>query len=223
MSVAPTRDAAPTLSTAMREGSRAEHEAAEGSTFMAELLDGRLNATAYADLLLRLRRVYAALEETVAAHATDPVVAAVHDTALERLAAIDADLAHWAPGVDPESVDSAAAAAYVDRIRAGSAWGGLLVAHHYTRYLGDLSGGQAIGRVLQRTFDLPDGVGVSFYDFREIPKPKPYKDAYRARLDALELSHADVDRVVDEVKVVFGLNQALFEELGSQIERYRAA
>lgn len=223
MSVAPTRDAAPTLSLAMREGSRAEHEAAEGSTFMAELLDGRLNATAYADLLLRLRRVYAALEDTVSAHAGDPVVAAVHDTALERLAAIDADLAHWAPGVDPESVDSPAATAYVDRIRAGAAWGGLLVAHHYTRYLGDLSGGQAIGRVLQRTFDLPDGVGVSFYDFQQIPKPKPYKDAYRARLDALELSHADVDRVVDEVKVVFGLNQALFEELGGQIERYRAA
>lgn len=222
MSVAPTRDAAPTLSTAMREGSRAEHEAAEGSTFMAELLDGRLNATAYADLLLRLRRVYAALEETVAAHAGDPAVAAVHDTALERLAAIDADLAHWAPGVDPETVDSPAAAAYVDRIRA-AAWGGQLVAHHYTRYLGDLSGGQAIGRVLQRTFDLPEGVGVSFYDFREIPKPKPYKDAYRARLDALDLSPADVDRVVDEVKVVFGLNQALFEELGGQIERYRAA
>jgi heme oxygenase len=207
----------------MREGSRAEHEAAEGSTFMAELLDGRLNATAYADLLLRLRRVYAALEETVATHAGDPVVAAVHDVALERLAAIDADLAHWAPGVDPGSVDSPAAAAYVDRIRAGAAWGGLLLAHHYTRYLGDLSGGQVIGRVLQRTFDLPEGAGVSFYDFPDIPKPKPYKDAYRARLDALDLSPAEVDRVVDEVKVVFGLNQALFDELGGQIERYRAA
>ena len=74
------------LSTAMREGSRAEHEAAEGSTFMAELLDGRLTAEAYADLLLRLRRVYAALEEVVAEHRDDPIVAAVHDPALERLA-----------------------------------------------------------------------------------------------------------------------------------------
>ncbi|KRC54979.1 MULTISPECIES: heme oxygenase (biliverdin-producing) [unclassified Nocardioides] len=224
MSVATTtRDAAPTLSAAMREGSRAEHEAAEGSTFMAELLDGRLNATAYADLLLRLRRVYAALETTLTEQSADPLVAAVHDAALERLAAIDADLAHWAPGIDPETIDSPAAAAYVDRIRAGATWGGLLLAHHYTRYLGDLSGGQVIGRVLQRTFDLPEGEGVAFYDFPGIPKPKPYKDAYRARLDALGLSEADVERVVDEVKVVFGLNQGLFDELGDQIERYRAA
>lgn len=221
--MSPTETDLVPLSTALREGSRAEHEAAEGSTFMAELLDGRLTAEAYADLLLRLRRVYAALEEVVAEHHDDPVVAAVHDPALERLAAIDADLAHWAPGIDPEGVDSPAATAYVERIRAGAAWGGLLVAHHYTRYLGDLSGGQVIGRVLQRTFDLPEDTGVAFYEFAQIPKPKPYKDGYRARLDALDLTSGEVDRVVDEVRAVFRLNQALFEELGEQIERYRAA
>ncbi|GAA3546535.1 biliverdin-producing heme oxygenase [Nocardioides daeguensis] len=221
--MSPTETDLVPLSTALREGSRAEHEAAEGSTFMAELLDGRLTAEAYADLLLRLRRVYAALEEVLAEHHADPIVAAVHDPALERLAAIDADLAHWAPGVDPEMLDSPAAAAYVERIRAGAAWGGLLAAHHYTRYLGDLSGGQVIGRVLQRTFDLPEDTGVAFYEFAQIPKPKPYKDGYRARLDALDLTSDEVDRVVEEVRAVFRLNQALFEELGEQIERYRAA
>ncbi len=211
------------LSHAMRDGSRAEHEAAESTHFMSELLEGRLTADAYADLLLRLRRVYAALEETLAEQADDPIVAAIQDSALDRLAAIDADLAHWAPGIDPEQVDSPAATAYVDRIRAAAEWGGLLLAHHYTRYLGDLSGGQVIGRMLQRTFDLPEGEGVHFYEFTEIPKPKPYKDAYRARLDALDLSPDEVTRTVDEVRAVFSLNQALFEELGGQIERYRAA
>lgn len=224
MSVATTvPDEVQSLSTAMREGSRAEHQAAESTSFMAELLDGKLTPAAYADLLLRLRRVYAALEETVAAHQDDALVSAVHDSALERLAAIDADLAHWAPGVDPESVDSPAATAYADRIRAAGSWGGLLVAHHYTRYLGDLSGGQVIGRVLQRTFDLPDDTGVAFYEFTEIPKPKPYKDDYRARLDGLGLDAADIARVVDEVRVVFSLNQGIFDELGSQLDRYRAA
>ena len=218
-----TESALVPLSLAMREGSRAEHEAAEGSTFMAELLEGRLTTEAYADLLLRLRRVYAVLEDVVRERAGTPALAAVHDPALDRLAAIDADLAHWAPGVDPEQVDSPAATAYVERIRAGASWGGLLLAHHYTRYLGDLSGGQVIGRVLQRTFDLPEGTGVSFYDFPEIPKPKPYKDGYRARLDALDLTPEEVTRVVDEVRAVFSLNQALFDELGGQIERYRAA
>jgi heme oxygenase len=43
-------DAGPTpaLSTAMREGSRAEHEDAEGSTFMSELLEGRICEEGYA-------------------------------------------------------------------------------------------------------------------------------------------------------------------------------
>lgn len=217
-----------TLSVAMREGSRAEHEAAESTSFMAELLDGRLVAQAYVDYLHRYRTVYAALEDAVRAHASDPLVAAVHDPALERLATIDADLAHWAPDLDPAvPADSPATAAYVARIAeaaglAAAGWGGALVAHHYTRYLGDLSGGQAIGRVLDRTFGL-DGAGTSFYAFTAIPKPKPYKDGYRARLDATGLDADDVMRVVDEVRVVFGLNQAIFVELGEHLPAYRRA
>ena len=83
------------VSAAMREGSMAEHQAAEDSAFMSELLGGRVNERGYADYLLRLRVVYAAMEEIVRAHRADPAVAAVFDTALERLAAIDADLDHW--------------------------------------------------------------------------------------------------------------------------------
>ncbi|MEI7055408.1 biliverdin-producing heme oxygenase [Nocardioides sp. CCNWLW239] len=209
------------LSALMREGSRVQHTAAESSSFMEELLAGRVNEQGYADYLLRLRRVYLALE-TVGHDlaATDPVAAAVHDVALDRLAAIDADLDVWAPDVDGDAVESAAADAYVARIEATRAWGGLYAAHHYTRYLGDLSGGQAIGRLLERYFDL-EGEGVAFYEFTEIPKPKPYKDGYRARLDALDLDLAEKTRIVEEVQVAFGLNQALFEELGARLDLYR--
>lgn len=207
------------LSTAMREGSMAEHEAAEHSSFMTELMGGALVEQAYVDYLLRYRAVYAALETAARSRLDDPAVAAVHDPALERLAAIDADLDHWAPG-GPRRTDSAAADAYVARLEAATAWGGLLVAHHYTRYLGDLSGGQAIGRILDRTYGL-DGAGIAFYDFAAIPKPKPYKDGYRARLDGLDLSAANKQRVVDEVKVAFRLNQAVFTELGQDIDGYR--
>ncbi|WP_300682290.1 heme oxygenase (biliverdin-producing) [Nocardioides sp.] len=221
MSVQQLDHPTPALSTAMRVGSQADHEAAEGSTFMEELLGGRINEAGYAAYLQRLRPVYAALESVAAdlAAAGDPIVGAVHDPILERLASIDADLEHWAPGAAHE-VDSPAAAAYVARIREAAAWGGLFAAHHYTRYLGDLSGGQAIGRILDRAFEL-DGAGIAFYDFTAIEKPKLYKDAYRARLDGLGLSEADVERVVAEVRVAFGLNQALFAELSTQIEEFR--
>ncbi|HRD62616.1 MAG TPA: biliverdin-producing heme oxygenase, partial [Nocardioides sp.] len=129
------------------------------------------------------------------------------------------DLDHWAPGGD-RSVDSPAADRYADRIRTAAAeWGGLYVAHHYTRYLGDLSGGQAIGRILDRDFDL-GGRGIAFYAFASIPKPKPYKDAYRARLDALGTTPAEKARIVSEVQEAFRLNRALFAELGERLPEY---
>jgi heme oxygenase len=224
VTVLDTTDLDAPLSTAMRDGSKTEHEAAEGSTFMSELLAGRINEAGYAAYLLRLRLVYEALESAGRTHHDDPLVGAVHDQDLERLAALDDDLDHWlamagAPGGD-RHVDSPAAAAYAARVTATGEWGGLYVAHHYTRYLGDLSGGQAIGRILDREFDL-GGRGISFYAFPAVPKPKPYKDAYRARLDALGATPEEKARIVSEVQVAFRLNRAMFAELGDQLESFR--
>lgn len=200
--------AARRLSVAMKEGSAAEHDAAEQSLFVTELLAGRVAASGYAEYLLRLRSVYAALEEAVRGRREDPMVCAVYDPALERLSAIDADLEYWCPD-GARAVNSPAAANYAERI-AGSAWGGALVAHHYTRYLGDLSGGRVLRNVLDRTFEL-GGDGLAFYEFPV--RPKPYKDSYRARLDALRPTADETDRIVNEVKVAFGLNRALLDEL----------
>ena len=204
------------LSVAMKQGSAAEHTAAEQSRFVSELLAGWVSAEGYSEYLLRLRVVYAALEDAMRARRTDPMVAAVYDPALERLPAIDADLSYWLPGGSRE-VRSPAATAYGERI-AGVAWGGSLVAHHYTRYLGDLSGGQAMGKVLDRTFGL-GGAGLEFYRFPM--RPKPYKDAYRARLDALRPDARDTDRIVDEVRFAFGLNRAVLDELSNEIPIHR--
>jgi heme oxygenase (biliverdin-producing, ferredoxin) len=201
----------------MRAGSRIEHEAAEQSPFIAELLNGNLVKEAYVDYLVRLRVVYAALETAVRADADDRLVAAVYDPVLERLPAIDADLRDWADTVVSPEVGSSAAEAY--RCRLDSVRGGALLAHHYTRYLGDLSGGQVIRRALDRVYNL-GGKGLAFYDFPM--HAKRYKDSYRARLDHLTLPVEEVEDVVNEVKLAFRLNQALFDELTSNLAAYRA-
>lgn len=209
------------LSAAMKDGSAAEHDEAETSLFVSELLAGRVNEAGYVAYLSRLRTVYATLENVGRALAEDPLVAQVYDPALERVAALDEDLAFWAPDGAPE-LESEAAAEYASVIAASAAWGGLFVAHHYTRYLGDLSGGQAIGALLDRNFGL-GGKGVAFYAFPEIGKTKPYKDEYRRHLDALGegLNVDERDRIVAEVKKAFTLNHALFAELGRDLESYR--
>jgi heme oxygenase len=202
------------LSVAMKEGSAAEHDAAEQSPFMCEMLAGRIGAKGYSEYLLRLRVVYAALEDAIRARRDDPMVAAVYDPALERRSAIDADLEHWLPRGATREVSSPATAAYAERL-ATLTWGGALVAHHYTRYLGDLSGGRGIGKILDRTFGL-GGTGLAFYEFPM--RPKPYKDAYRARLDALCPDSGEIDRIVGEVKFAFRLNQAMFDELTGKVQ-----
>jgi len=208
------------LSAAMREGSRVEHEEAESSAFMAELLDGRVNDLGYATYLARYRGIYAALEDAVRG-CDAPAIEAVYDVRLERLATIEADLTYWRQRVSaPIEATSPATEAYIARLHEVAHDGGLLAAHHYTRYLGDLSGGQAIGRILNRSFEL-DGQGIAFYDFSAIAKPKIFKDGYRERLDALELSGADQDRIVDEVRLAFRLNSDMFAELGERLADFR--
>lgn len=208
-----------TLSTMMREGSRPEHQAAEQSGFMEALMGNRVNQTGYAQYLAMFRPIYAALEEVSEALLDDEIASVVIDSDLYRLPSIDKDLDFWSTwGI--EVVDSPAVAAYVTRVHESAKWGGYFLAHHYTRYLGDLSGGQAIGRILGRSFGLEAGEGLAFYEFSGIPKPKIYKDAYRAKLDAIPLSAEDRERVVAEVRSTFGLNQAIFEELGENIDQY---
>ncbi|WP_143965309.1 heme oxygenase (biliverdin-producing) [Gordonia zhaorongruii] len=211
------------LSVAMKRGSAVEHEDAEGSTFMTALLDGRMSAAGYIAYLQRLRPVYAALESKARELRSDPIAALIVDPALDRLPAIDADLTHWMRITANESLSppaSPATVAYIERIDITSQWAGGFVAHHYTRYLGDLSGGQAIGRILDRTFDL-NGAGTDFYKFDAVGKVKPYKDDYRARLDRIGASMPFEGRaqLVDEVKAAFRLNQALFAELSEVFPR----
>jgi heme oxygenase len=54
---------------------------------------------------------------------------------------------------------------------------------------------------------------VAFYAFPAIPKPKPFKDLYRARVDALELDAAGRAAVVEEARAAFRHNRALFAAL----------
>ena len=208
------------LSVAMRDGSRTQHEQAESASFIADLMGGKVNEAGYVNYLRALAPVYEALERTSRELADHPVVSLLHDTDLERHPSITADIEAWSTGDAAETVcEGRSVQAYVDAIRATVDDPVRFVAHHYTRYLGDLSGGLAIGRILDREFGR-EGSGLSFYDFASIEKPKVYKDEYRARLDALPLTAEERADVVDEVQKAFSHNQAIFLELGEHLEHF---
>ena len=223
MTALDTTPATTPLSVAMREGSRAEHDKAEHSGFTTDLMAGKINALGYLHYLEGLRTVYRALEEVGRELATTSPVDSIHDTQLERSAALDEDIAYWTDRAStPEGHPSAAADAYAERVRATVDNPVRYAAHHYTRYLGDLSGGLAIGRILARTYDIDaHGEGLTFYRFPEIAKPKIYKDGYRDALDAMPLTGEQRDEIVNEVKQAFHCNQAFFVELGQDLATYQ--
>lgn len=205
-----------TLSTMLREGTRPQHETAENQSFVTRLMKGELDREAYADYLAQHYPVYVALEaagEELRAAGLDHGV--VLDELL-RVPSLEADLEFLFGPRWRETIDILPATeAYAARLRETSTWFGGWVAHAYTRYLGDLSGGQAIGQLVQRHYGL-GAEGTSFYRFAAIPKPKVFKDEYRARLDALPFDAAERERVVAEAQRAFDLNAAVFQELGAR-------
>ncbi|MEV7992201.1 biliverdin-producing heme oxygenase [Streptomyces sp. NPDC086077] len=207
------------FSTLIRTASHEQHVEAETSTFMSDLLGGRLGVDAYARYTEQLWFVYEALEAGADRLASDPVAGPFIQPGLFRLPALERDLAHLrGAGWRATLTALPATRAYADRVaRCAREWPAGYVAHHYTRYLGDLSGGQIIRDKAERTWGFAKkGDGVRFYVFEEIGNPAAFKRGYRELLDAIDADELERQRVVAECKEAFALNTAVFRALGEE-------
>ena len=95
----------------------------------------------------------------------------------------------------------------------------LLVAHAYTRYLGDLSGGQILKKIAQRAMNLSDGKGLSFYEFDEVSDEQQFKQNYKKALDSLGLDLQLADQIVAEANLSFTMNMKMFQELDTNFTK----
>jgi heme oxygenase (biliverdin-producing, ferredoxin) len=212
------------FSTLIRVASHEQHTEAETSTFMSDLLGGRLGVDAYARYTEQLWFLYRALEEASGALRDDPVAGPFIKPELMRTAELERDLSHllgprWREGLSPLP----ATAAYAARVtECAHSWPAGYVAHHYTRYLGDLSGGQIIRDKAERTWGFArKGDGVRFYVFEHIANPAAFKRGYRELLDAVNADDLEKQRIIDECKRAFDFNGAVFRELGAATEPHR--
>ncbi len=203
------------FSQRIREETRAAHTRAESAKFIRGFLCGMVDATNYRQLLVNYHHVYSVMERALTASAACAPVAAVTFPALFRTPALVQDLDYFAgPDWAAHLAPSPATRLYARRIEEIARTAPeLLVAHAYTRYLGDLSGGQILKRTLRTALVLPAGVGTAFYDFPQVTGLAAAKQEFRSRLDSLAVSASAHDAMIAEANLVFRHNLALFEEL----------
>lgn len=204
------------FSAALRERSSSAHSSSEGAGFMSDLMKGEGTRADYIALVAQHWFMYDALERAAERMRRDPIASVFISDRLTRLPALEADLefllgADWRDEISPLPTTRR----YVDRIElVGRTWAGGFVAHHYTRYLGDLSGGQFIGRLMARRFGFETN-GIGFYVFDDIADPSAFKDVYRRQLDAAPWDAEEQARVIDEVLLAYRMNTEVFEDLAT--------
>ena len=205
----------PSLAERLKTETRALHTAAERSGFMGVLLRGQMERLAYCALLRNLHAIYAALEPALARHAQHAVIAPVFEPALARADALAADLLalhgpDWADAFELQP----AAVRYARRLHEIDATQpAMLLAHAYVRYLGDLSGGQMLRRVVAEGMRLPAHTGTAVYNFGEPHEAQALNQGFRAGLDNVVIDAAGADALVAEAVLAFQSHRALFDEL----------
>lgn len=205
------------LAERLKTETRVLHMEAERSPFMQSLLRGTLDRATYCALLRNLHEIYASLEPALAAHATHPALAPVALPGLPRAARLAADL-EVLHGADRATslIVLPAAAAYARRVQHLAAHGPeRLLAHAYVRYLGDLSGGQILRRLVPGRPGRPTGAGLSFYDFGSADQAAHMAQAFRHGLGRVTLDADGEDAVIAEARQAFRDHRHLFDELSA--------
>tara|TARA_A100000164_G_scaffold195793_1_gene173618 strand:+ start:392 stop:1078 length:687 start_codon:yes stop_codon:yes gene_type:complete len=203
------------FSIQIKEGTKKSHSAAENTSFVASFLRGVVSKESYKKLICDLYFVYSAMEEEVENLKDHPIIGQIQLPDLNRVNALEKDVRFfygpiWRSLITP----SEACNQYVNRIReVAKNEPELLVSHHYTRYLGDLSGGQILKGIAEKALALGDGQGLQFYEFEKIEDPKAYKAGYKGILNNLPIDQKQADAIIEEANYAFKLNMDMFNSL----------
>lgn len=199
------------LADRLRTATAAAHRAVERTPFIRRMLRGEATPADHLGLLTALLPIYGALEAGLARHRGDPRLAWIDLAALRRAPAIARDLEHFTA---PRPAAVPAALAYADHLHAlADTAPALLIAHAYTRYLGDLAGGQVLRKLAARSLGLSEGPGLEFYAFPG--DLDELRRAFRTGLASAPVDEREASAIVDEARLAFERHGELFAELAA--------
>nr|ARW68725.1 Heme oxygenase [Palisada sp.] len=207
------------LAQKLREGTTKSHSMAENVSFVKSFLGGVVDKNSYRKLVGNLFFIYSAIEEEIEKNKNHEIVKYIYFPKLYRKSSLIEDLnyyygSNWSNFIKPSS----ATQTYIDRIhKIGYNNPELLIAHSYTRYIGDLSGGQILKKIAKNAMHLPKDLGTSFYDFHLVEDEKLFKDQYRNSLNNIPLNQLQIEQIIAEANLAFNLNMKIFQELNSNL------
>ena len=205
------------LAGQLREGTKKSHTMAENTGFVACFLKGVVEKTSYRKLIGDLYFVYKAMEEEIdrLVQENHPVIKHIGFKELFRRQTLEKDLEFYYGNnwLDQITI-SESAQSYVNRIRlVANESPELLVGHHYTRYIGDLSGGQILKKIAKKALNLRGDDGLNFYEFKLIEDEKLFKKSYSETLNKLPIDQKIADNIIEEANEAFAYNMKMFREL----------
>ena len=203
------------LATQLREGTSKSHTMAENVNFIKSFLGGVIDKSSYVEMLSKLYFVYEAIEKAMEENKEHEYIKPIYFPELNRTQSLKEDLDfHYGERWLESTKISPATLDYVNRInQISKEKPELLVAHAYTRYLGDLSGGQILKKIAQRGMGLNDSKGLAFYEFNDIQDESEFKTNYKSALDSLPIKQNEAPQIVAEANIAFTLNMNIFSEL----------
>ncbi|MGB3410428.1 MAG: biliverdin-producing heme oxygenase [Microthrixaceae bacterium] len=202
------------FSSQIRRGTTSAHSNAEHSSAMTDLIKGELPIDGFVRMQTQVAFVYQALEDAADALKEDPIAGPFIDDRLRRTPSLRRDLELLGAGDIAAVEPNPSTQRYCEQITAAAAkWSPGLIAHHYTRYLGDLSGGQHICRVVERTYGIDRTSGSSFFHFVDIEDADDFKKGYRTLLDAMPLNPEEREMFIAEVSTAYAMSTELFLDL----------
>mmetsp|Transcript_927 Transcript_927/g.1420 ORF Transcript_927/g.1420 Transcript_927/m.1420 type:complete len:283 (-) Transcript_927:205-1053(-) len=203
------------LALQLDDGTRKSHSIAQNSAFVKGFFKGLSNRDSYSKLLTSLYFVYVAMEEAFDATTEERVKQMDGNKELRRVDSARKDMEYfYGEGWEEKIKPSGATQRYVARIQEVARDNPkLLIGHQYTRYLGDLFGGQMMGGMATKSLGLSDGKGIDFYKFNDIDDSTDFITKWYTKLNALDLTDEEKAAIVDEANLIFALNIEILEEL----------
>ena len=204
------------FSKRMKAGTSESHKAAENVQFVRKFIQGEIDPLLYKQLIADLYHVYNAMELLLAKYSSHPLVRPIYfPSELNRTEALEEDMLYWFGEnwrKSEQMKPTPCTQEYLDRLYKCTPGG--LVAHAYTRYMGDLSGGRVLMSKAKKALSLQNGEGLQFYIFENISSPIAFKNQFRDALDGLDIeTEAVAEEIITEANIAFLLNMRLFTEL----------